>query len=172
MMFPDEYVKWLRRRVDGLSPSLDIFFDTLLNMEYVFTNPRDINRALDGKVLRKHWEAEAARPIHFMGACSVLEFLVALADRMNDAYYDYENPDQTAKWFWVLINNMGMECYENDYLEVIGTDGLVDILVRMMNHDYAPDGSEGGLFPLRSSQTDQRVIEVWYQLQNYLMENW
>ena len=30
----------------------------------------------------------------------------------------------------------------------------------------------GGLFPLKHAKKDQRKVEIWYQLQNWLMENY
>ena len=42
---------------------------------------------------------------------------------------------------------------------------------KLLGRDYFRDGF-GGLFPLKHAKKDQRKVEIWYQLQNWLMENY
>ena len=57
-------------------------------------------------------------------------------------------------------------------LEIINAGPfLINEAFQMINErSYAFDGY-GGLFPLRKPHQDQRNIEIWYQMQAYLMEN-
>jgi hypothetical protein len=38
-----------------------------------------------------------------------------------------------------------------------------------VNREYDPDG-RGGLFPLDGTHANQREVELWYQMQAYIIE--
>jgi hypothetical protein len=72
-----------------------------------------------------------------------------------------------SNWFWVLLNNLGLEqCNdESDY-----DQNAVDILLdQLIWREYLEDG-RGGLFPLERPAEDQRDVELWYQLNAYVVE--
>jgi hypothetical protein len=104
-----------------------------------------------------------------MRGCSVLEFLVALAERVNDvlaiipvdaAFSMFlENMDLTRcsdDWF---LNQRDPECYIQDRCDI------------MMDRQYRPDGSGGGLFIVHDDK-DIRQSEWWWQMQYWLNEQY
>lgn len=172
------YLEWLRGLVDGWSPDHDIFFDVLWGTEFIVEHPDDWNRVDDGLLLRQYFCIETAHPdLGLVGPCSVLELLIGLAKRLNEATYDYEKPNQIAHWFWVMIENLGFQRAELCNLEVLGTYELNVTLSRFMERKYQKNGSEGGLFPISGKSVTcstvtngQDVTSLWQQMQNYLME--
>ena len=164
------YFRWLRGQVDGLSPDHDIFFNTLWSRDYEFVLENDVNRAEDGLGMRDLYEALHAVSLPYLGECKVLEFLVALAKRIEEVQYDWEGPNMTASWFWLMIENLGIEAVTNDVLFALGTGEIHHILDRFMSNCYNPDGTEGGLFPMKDAGVNLQNVEIWYQMQMYNFE--
>ena len=172
------YLDWLYSHVsvngtDGLSSRYHNLMGVLQSRDFYWTVSRDDNRAADGRSLRSHFSSVTGltetdftyRP------CSVLEMMVALASRMeNDFLYDYRKPDRTNVWFYRMIKHMGLsECtdenWDDDCLET--AHHAIDIL---LDRSYRKDGKGGGLFPLRLPKRDQTKIEIWDQMNDYLVE--
>lgn len=170
----DAYVRWLRGRVDGLAPELDILFDVLATTDYIPTKLDDVNRALDGQLFRREF-AHDNPGYYIVGECSMLEFLVGVAKRLEDLLYDHTNPSQLANWFWVLMGNLGIEKGAVEAYNLLGPDDICEAVTKFLEGDYAPNGEFGGLFPIQNSSVDVTVLSVWEQMQLYLMEiplNW
>ena len=131
----------------------------------------DENRANDGIGLRRifakehHIFDENDRFWPFSG-CSVLEMMVAIARRCDDELiYNPEKGDQTGIIFWVMIQNLGLDIYDDfGFFE----DEVDDILNRFLERKYDSDGN-GNLFILHRS--DPRKIDLWLQLNLYLREH-
>ena len=161
------YYDWLRRKVGAYdADDVNLLFDILYHTDFYWTVANDDNRAADGIVLRstfmdtEGWNTEPRSG----DPCSVLEMLIALASRIdNDIMWDGEK-DRTADLFWEMVDNLDM-----DY------DDVDDICVKLgifLDRKYDVNGL-GGIFPLRKGAfEDQRNVEIWYQMQSYLMENW
>jgi hypothetical protein len=49
------------------------------------------------------------------------------------------------------------------------SQAIDDILDSVIWRTYSPDG-RGGFFPLNQPQEDQRKIEIWYQMNKYVIE--
>lgn len=123
---------------------------------FVWVIPMDDNRAEDGLELRSRLDYISDED------CSVLEMLIALAERASHQY-----GGSPLEWFGTFLENL-------DLLQF--TDGSVyneyyvdEILHKWMTRDIQPDGS-GGLFPLRHPPQDQRETEIWYQMSAYIIE--
>lgn len=141
-------------------------FRTLYHKEFIWLVPNDDNRAEDGRLLRVEFLDNSGitgeDPNWMELGCSMLEMLIALARRLS-----FEDDATPSAWFWRLLENLGLEIY-NDRVGVPGP--LVDeILDRVIMRTYDSDGS-GGLFPLKNPSEDQRNVEIWYQLSAYLLE--
>jgi hypothetical protein len=165
----DRYLRWLYSRVRSVRPRKGSgtywqLFEQLLSTEFVWIVPNDDNRAEDGKDIRRQWAASLNEEIDSdwlsMG-CSFLELLMGLTERLS-----FEGGNDGASWFWTLIDNLGLtECNDGGFQE-----GYVEeVTTRVIFRTYDPSG-EGGLFPLQNSTTDQREVEIWYQLSEYLLE--
>jgi hypothetical protein len=127
----------------------------------------DDNRAEDGKGLRLRF-LDVHRPEHvdrewLERTCSMLELLIALADR-----FAFETNGRIDKCFWELMENLGLEDY-NDTANIPEQE-VDNILKDVIWRTYKRNG-RGGLFPLKRAVEDQRNVELWYQLNTYILEN-
>lgn len=173
-----QYFEWMYRLVCDDEYSRGLSYRKLLRYlhqeEFYYTLPMDGNRAEDGTDLRYRFGYEHScegpeiasrldnRP------CSILEMMVALAIRCEEQIMD--DPDagnRTGQWFWNMIVNLGLGPMDDKRFD----PALVDnILKRFMNREYGPHG-EGGLFAVRHCKKDMRFVEIWYQMNHYLTEN-
>ena len=167
----NRYNRWLRDRVARPGPSYDIMMDHAFETPYIWFVENDHNRAQDGMNLRRQFEFETSIRLPELGPCRVLEFLVALAKRLNEETYDHQYPDQTTVWFWKLVSHLGLDEYHDNYDFNLIHRSIQYTFQKLNNREYYPDGTNGGLFPLKDPVEDQRGVEVWYQMMAYLSEN-
>jgi hypothetical protein len=74
-------------------------------------------------------------------------------------------------YFWKLIENLGLsKCTDDKWYTINGDFFVEDAVYRVNDRLIGADGS-GGLFPLRQPSRDQRGVEIWYQMQAWLLEN-
>lgn len=170
------YFHWLYNWMSGERYHYNISFKRLLmqmhDTEFVYTIRNDQNRAEDGVNLRYRFAKSGTidEPVDYIleclaRPCSVLEMIVALANRCEEDYMD--DPaygDRTAQWFWGMISNLKLgnmldAWYDKDYVEYT--------LQKFLHRDYAPDGT-GGLFRVRGYKGDMRKIEIWHQMCYFL----
>lgn len=160
----EAYFKWLTAPFadsdSGISTGqLQLLYSS--PFEYFVHNDR--NRARNGQALRDEFLYQY--PEHgsdpgldtWMGLeCSVLEMLQALCEAIA-----YQTSGDAADWFFKLVDNWG-----------IGhtIDETAAAIKRLNERSYSKSG-KGGLFPLRHPLEDQRVVEIWYQMSAYLIEN-
>lgn len=133
----------------------------------------DGNRAEDGVYLRyrfgyerKHNDTVIANLID-NSDCSVFEMLAALAIRCEE--HIMNNPDignRTGKWFWCMINNLGLSDMNDENFDEAYTEMVID---RFLDHEYKRNG-EGGLFVLECPPRDLRYVEIWHQAMWFLDE--
>ncbi len=148
--------------------------DDLFSKGFRYTLPMDENRALDGLALREIFRADnhMSKSEILEGPCNVLEVLVALAQRMNFEMSDpdLDETDHTSWFFWEMIDNLGLTAYSDDmYYQNDGSFAVDVVLNTFLDRMYEPDGT-GGLFPLNHPGEDQRYVEIWYQMNAYLIE--
>lgn len=182
MNVEERYFKWLQSQVDSLSNRNTLRTHHLLTEQLhkkifrAFVR-NDDNRVADGISLRWEFCCEFGYDddlsIH-LEPCSMLEMLVALARRMAYESDGLGRGYEAADWFWRMLKNVGLKEYTD---EVYLGDAFFDVqesvdvvLDNVIERRYLPDG-HGGLFPLRSSEHDQRQVELWYQMSAYLLEN-
>lgn len=142
--------------------------------ECVWLIPNDDNRLEDGVGLRAEflaWEG-----IHTTGevrewfdqACSFLELMVALSRRLA---FEEESRD-SRDWFWEMASNLNLHQF-NDYFyneaQSYCISEVDEILTKVIWRRYTEDGA-GGLFPLKHPSEDQTRVELWYQMNSYLLE--
>lgn len=165
------YFEWLERQVTYFDDSYTYhnLLGKLYSLPYIPVIDMDQNRALDGIHIRNDYFGEYGEDQNIIDSpCSFLEFLLGLARRMNYIYGDvYE--DRTKDCFWTLIRNIGLkELYDKTY--EVNPERIVEEAVdRVNNRTFETDGF-GGLFPLQNPRENQRNVEVWYQMNQYLAE--
>lgn len=143
---------------------------------------RDENRATDGKNIRGRFAAFHSSfsdySILDTKPCSMLEMLIALCERYDTENMMTEETGSRSKvWFWELLHNAGLDIFTDDFvdsytMEGISSSEIMDKIVSRINkREYNEDGS-GGFFPLRTPKRDQRITELWYQMHEYMHENY
>lgn len=162
-----EYFNWLCAKVLPVENRRGNMYSDLLRIlhetEFVWVVPEDKNRAEDGCELRLYFLQQTGwnrDRVWFAQPCSVLEVLIAFADR---ACFQTDIP--LNDWFWEFMTNLDL----GEYRQVSRPDEIRirDILHTFVWRMYDPSGY-GGLFPMRWPKQDQRKVEIWYQFCEYL----
>lgn len=142
--------------------------EVLWRKEFYSLVNNDDNRAKDGIILRS--EAGFDDNLVDFGPCRCLEMLIYLAKRCEFELYNGEITVCFRDIFWELISNLGLEKYSkrgwkgtNVYFEI---DEILNI---WLERRYDEDG-KGNIFPLKDPIKDQKTVEIWYQMQSYLLE--
>lgn len=166
------YFKWLYSQVGNVrlkNPRRSYWklLRQLYKTEFVWLIPNDDNRLEDGRNLRQLFVEQkrlwGTDPNWMMMGCSVLEMLIGISWHLN-----FEEDSQTIdEWFWELIENLHLK-NANDASEYDEAD-VEEVLADLIWRTYEPNG-RGGLFPLNYPESDQRDVELWYQMQTYLIE--
>lgn len=166
------YFNWLYSKVahvDVPTPSLTFYtlLSALHSVEFVYLIQGDENRAADGLDVRKEFQKQAH--IHpdlpeMRVGCSVLEMMIALSRRA-----EFETDVSSREWFWIFVHNLFGDGDLSDAAEDV-TPFVCDILDQFLWRTYRPDG-RGGMFPLSRTNSDQRRVEIWYQFNEYLVDN-
>lgn len=143
----------------------------LYTKEFVWIIPNDDNRIQDGTELRYEFVDKSELTDVDLGwiqlGCSMLELLVGLSRRLS-----FEAEGESRDWFWELIVNLGLRKYNDNYYNAkpeISEKVIDTVLDRVIWRNYEPSG-RGGLFPLKHAKFDQRDVELWYQLNSYVIE--
>lgn len=140
--------------------------------EWIIEN--DDNRAYDGTALRDMFVDQTQYNQHEYpeGDCSILEMLIGVAIRINDILIETDGEEQIACWFWEIVGNLDLIKFTDDALFDNGGIAQIDkILDIFLERKYEKNGV-GGLFPLDNPELDQRDVEIWYQMSEYLVENY
>lgn len=170
----EEYFHWLCEMVDAkgsddsYSGLMRQLYDVYFSKQTAKLVGLDCNRIEDGKELREKFKDDSSYLNYdcLNGPCSILELMIALAFKIADLLDD--DPEH---WFWEMIKNLGLEGMNDSTYYMIGSYDKVDeILNTFLNRKYDKDGF-GGLFPLQNPEKDQRKVEIWYQMNAYLIEN-
>ena len=161
----NDYFLWLCEQVMLRQSDEDYSFllRALHRKEFYWTVPNDDNRAEDGKDLRYEFveEYDIFDYDVIKGPCTVLEMLIGLSRRFDDG------ERVPAEWFWEMLENLfDMEKCTNDVVDPAYLDHVLD---RLLDRTYEFNGV-GGIFPLENPQKDQRKVEIWYQMQAYIIE--
>lgn len=171
-----EYFEWLYKKSMGFAihgVQFRRFFETLHSIEFKAVMKEDIARVNDGISLRNTYAYETGQDYdtisdYLTEPCSVLEMMLALAIKEEDIMSDPRKGDRTKQWLWMQINSMGIVA-EPDYVGEKFPEGEIrEKVSKMINRDYAPDGT-GGLFKFYNPpEEDLSKIDLWKQMCWYL----
>ena len=126
----------------------------------------DQNRAAGGLNLRSRYAFENGIDIQDVGQgpCSILEMIVALADRMTD--FVEEIDIHTA--FWQMLSNLGLDQFYDGRFD----EGRVNYILNVwLDREYDQFGN-GSLFPLKEYRGDCRSLDIWGQMNAWISENY
>lgn len=155
---------------------------TLLDIEFFYTLPLDENRVTEAMELRTDFLAEVygitstegrldvneeaflSRPM------SVLEVMVALAKSCEDRIMYIPGQNRTHFWFHLMLENLGFEGFaDGKYSDEIAAF-VEEHMEEVLNRDYDFYG-EGGFWPCYSGQVDAKTVDMWMQMNRFLVEN-
>lgn len=167
-----EYFLWLCGLVNGVDGGENFceLLRALHDKEFIWSVPNDDNRAVEGRNLRERF-CDEIRGVYifdnFPEEVTLLEVLIALAYRCESQVED----TTMLEWFWKMVSNIGLSEITDDVFYNMGVPDYVDeTLNNILYRRYHRNG-RGGLFPLKRSKKDQRKVELWYQMNEYLVEN-
>lgn len=165
-----DYYNWLvsQIRVGNPEKSYLEMFEIMHNTEYLFLIPNDDDRVGDGRQLRKDFFRDVVGrryrkddlDIKFV---SFLEVLIGLSRRV--AFQAGNDPDY---WAWRLIKNLGLNKM-SDPLSKAKIQTIEYTLEDQIWRNYDRKG-HGGFFPLERSIEDQTKLDVWRQMNFYILE--
>ena len=168
----DEYFAWMCELVDCKGYERRLLAH-LHEVDFIYTMPMDGNRADDGVNLRYRFGSDRGYDDAMIATClddrdcSVFEMMVALAVRCEEHIMDDPDVgDQTARWFWAMVDSLGLNNMTGSNYNKLYVDTTIDIF---LNREYKRNG-EGGLFTIADNNCDMRSMEIWYQLCRYLDE--
>jgi len=156
-----EYYQWLTSQIEiPTGKTYHELFERLHETEFVWMVQGDDNRIVDAMDLRSEfihgWKA-ARRPV------SVLELLIAVSRRT-----EWVAGGTASQWAWILLKNLKLS-KASDPWNASKAQRVDEILENFIWRTYEPDG-RGGFFPLRHPTSDQRQLEIWFQMQAYAIE--
>jgi hypothetical protein len=180
MSLNDKYFKWLLG-ILGFKEFTSCRYISMLSylysVDFKLTDPivgHDDNRLNDGFELRADYSnsfTDPDLPDIFGEPVSVLEVLVAFARRIDDDIM-YDGTLHASKWFFIMIDNLGMTNFTDDRLGIDWTiDDVEQIINIWMSRQFDFDGT-GSIFPVKTTTFDQRNVEMWYQMQEWFNENY
>ena len=142
--------------------SYNDMFELMHNMEFVWTVPNDDNRVQDGLDLRYEFAGDDSKRLLLQGV-TMLEILISLSKRVA-----FTAGGEPQVWAWRLLKNLKLT-KKPDPLTELNRARVIDILETVIWRTYRMDGT-GGFFPLKNPQKDQTQVEIWYQMNAYVIE--
>lgn len=162
------YTKYLRDIVESreMNGEFNELLQQLNDIEFTWSIDFDENRALDGYDLRRDYCDEFE--VDLVGSVTVLEVLVALARRIDNEYIGDPGEEHPEIIFWEMIGNLTLIWNKDNHYD----SGLTNYTIKKwLNREFNQDGL-GSPFPLEKTLRDQRKIEIWAQMLEYITENY
>ena len=166
-----EYFEWLCSYISipGINTTNYIsVLNYLFTIPFKEVNSMDVNRIKDAFNLRIDFCREFNISCSDNGpTISVFEVLVALSIRCERDIIGEPGNELWGRLFWDMLHNLSVDIPNSQFNEE-----LVDIHInRWLDRSYNNDGV-GGAFPLKKPSSDQTKVELWYQMQSYITENY
>ena len=172
------YFKWLLDFVCDSTEKEDyeLVFEDLFNKDFFWLIDYDENLAIYGLDLRNQFlesNQTYRKMLDIYGGfdendkkCSVLEMMVALSILIEEKIMTNYEENNTPKWFWEMINALGLDHYAGLSYDELEVD---DILEKFLNRMYKKNG-RGGLFIVKNSEKDMTKMDIWMQMNAFLIE--
>lgn len=173
----NEYNYWILDLMEANLPEhrkYSKLLEELSYIEYKWCIPLDENRDIDAVDLRKEYLAEknmdfiSLREAFCAYPRSVLEVMAALSRRIEIEITGEPGNDHVERWFWDMIDNLCLLEFDDLHFNRRLVDKKIDI---WLSREFNWDGKFSA-FPLKNCQIDQRKIDIYYQMQLYLAENY
>lgn len=162
----DRYYEWLIAQIPEWG-RYSVLLRSLYETPFRVILLMDENRVGDGLGMRNRYaylcnlNAYERDILKQSRPCSVLEIMIGLAQRFEEEYMTlYSDEDPIGKWFWPMINSLGLTYYDDANFDRFGYSQIMETF---LNRAYSPDG-RGSLFYIPGSNTDMRQVEIWQQM--------
>lgn len=168
--FRDEYFDWMLSQIGGTAKCWEYtkLLRYLDRTAFYWVIPMDGNRAGDAYTMRQDYADSGLYSGEFVdnarsaGPASVLEVLLALARKVDsDILWDENQGDQTSKWFWIMVKNLGVKVRNRDF--DINSDKIQRAIEGWMEHD----GKHYAFILKRIAPENQRKMDLWMQANQY-----
>ena len=176
IQYRGQYFDWLCELINLREGVYDSLIFELYSIDFEWILPLDSDREYDGMVLRESfYDTRIVKHQLKNKPCSVLEVLIALAQRFDFILDDEDRGDRTRIWFWEMIDNLGLKKFNNVYLDTPygrkfkKLNQIRDICDIWMKRKFEYSGY-GSPFPLDYPNEDQRKIDLVCQLNQYILE--
>lgn len=167
------YFEWLLDIIGG-SCGYRKMLSTLFDIDYYWVVKFDDDRVKDGYLLRKTYLGFIGSDGVIEGNISVLEVMIALAISCEDTImHDRDIGDRTPNWFWMMCSNLkitGTRFGDQHYNRFTEEEVRV-IIDNMLARRYGDDG-KGSMFPCVKSVPNFSNLNLWLQLNQYLLEKY
>lgn len=168
----DVYFKYLCSQVEFIDDirRYSLLLYRLHSIEFYAVHPMDENRAGDALGHRLEYERDFNASSAMGGRpATVLEVLIGIAIRFSFIVSKIDE-DLTKHCFWHLLDNLGLEQMSDDNYHQMGGDVAVEeIISTWLSRSYSIDG-EGGIFPMDRPRFNQREVEIFYQMNQYVSD--
>lgn len=167
------YYQWLLDKINGYTEpyyNYSLLLSELHSIPFTYSIAMDGNRASDGVRLRWTFMDEENIPDLFYKdgiECSVLEMLISLSIRCDVDIMGDNDGKNVYAYFWIMIQNLGLDKCTDDHFD---PNYVHQQIRKWLDRSFRRNG-EGSPFPLQRCRTDQRKIEIWFQMNAYLNEN-
>lgn len=170
-----KYFNWLLKRLKWKKKNYTKLLHFMFDTPFEVVLDRDENRLEDGRYLRNHFFLDNGIVGDFTDKpVSVLEVLIALADRIDTEYLGNPSDPRPDIIFWEFLCNLGLNtsAFQDNRIEYPSNKYRFESIINtFMYRNYAIDG-QGGIFPLKNVNFDVADMELWEQMQAYLSENY
>lgn len=164
-----EYYNWLLYLVHFDNKRYEKLLMQLFDSPFEVVLDRDSDRISDCLALRGQFFYEKGISGSFIEkeAC-ILELLISLALRIDNEYLGNPNDPHPEIIFWEMICNLGLDKFDNSHYNGDLIYKIVGVFVQRM-YDF---NGNGGIFPLKMCEIDQKEVEIARQMKSYLNENY
>lgn len=168
----NRYFNWLLSLIHVHDTNYSILLEKLYNTKFRYMRniPMDENREADGLTMRYNFGYICGYDNDLISnalcdrACTVLEMLIALANREENILSISMDDDRIDIWFSTMLKNLKLERYDNDHYDDEAVSRILDI---WMDRRYDECG-RGNIFFIPEPIEDLRAVDIWTQLQWYI----
>ena len=167
--YMDKYHEWLLEFVRADLPEHRRYKRVLKFLDekpFSYILLMDKNREADGYELRCEFMEETGLGV--TGPVSCMEVLCALSRRIEMEIMGEPGNDHFEKWFWVMFKNLELDEYTDDTFDRYKVNEILD---KWLQRRFKTNG-KGSIFLTSKTDIDQREVDMWYQMQRYLNENY
>lgn len=167
----EKYYEYLINQINYINMNSDysILLGKLFEIEYFWIIPMDENRAKDGLILREEFnDINKKYDILDNNRCSVLEMLIAFDRRISANIL--EKPK--GFWFWLFMENLYLDGFSDTFFPNYWNLNKVEKKVNKWLKRQFDYFGKGGICPLKSTKNDQRNVDFWYQINEFIIENY